>query len=151
MASVNVTLRYSLEQNGEVLLRQPTWTPLKTLAAPAAKYTVAIAAGATAVLWSPTLAGGPALPTSFELLALLSDAAVDIEFTCNEGHANERVFALRLGPDWPLILTEDDGYYNFTAGPAGDAFAGTLDVIDKIRALNLSATDVAQVTVVIGA
>lgn len=129
---------------------QPAVAPTIELDNDPADYVVPVVAGATAILWAPTVSSSAALPADFAFLMLTTDESVMVEFTCNEGNANERVFAVALGPDWPLILTADDAYFNFTAGPAGDAFAGTLATLNKLRAKNLSTTDDAQVSVTIG-
>jgi hypothetical protein len=151
--STILTLRYdfSVTAGGrEVHIASPTPPATVTLDTEPSLVTYAIAADGTVVLWNPTLASTPAEQSDFKILILLTDVDVDIELTCNEGDADERVFAVRLAAGIPLVLGADDAYYNFTAGPAGDAFAGTLDVIDKIRALNTSSSDVAHVTRLIG-
>lgn len=107
-----------------------------------------MAAGATAILWNPTDTSSPALPSTFAFLMLVSDEDVMIEFTCNNGDTNDRVFAVALKANVPLMLGDDASYFNYTA--TGDAFTGTLNVINKIRCKNLSADTDALVTVVIG-
>jgi len=87
-------------------------------------------ASATLVLWDPTNNTGQ-LPTTFALLVLWSDQDVEIELTINEGDANEELNSFRLaGGAPPFMLGADDAFYNHSAS---DAFAGSLDVIDKIR------------------
>lgn len=149
--SSTISLRYRISLtigDKERVWAQPTVAPTITLDNDPADYSVPVVAGATVILWNPTDASGAALPADFKFLMLVTDADVMIEFTCNEGNANDRVFALALKADVPLMLGDDTGYYNFTAN--GDVFAGTLDVIDKIRAKNLSVTDDALVQVIIG-
>lgn len=82
----------------------------------------------TATLWDPTASGNVA---DFELLVLSSDSDVELEFTTNNGDANEELSSLRLAANVPLLLGANDSFYNHSAS---DAFAGTLDVIDLIRA-----------------
>lgn len=125
---------------------QPATPPRIELTADPADYTVPIAAEGTEVLWSPTVAGAAALPDSFTFLMLVSDEDVVVEFTTNEGDANEKIYTMTLAADVPFMLGSDASYYNYTT----DAFAGTLDVIDKIRATNLSEDTAALVQVVLG-
>ena len=54
-----------------------------------------------------------------------------MEFTANEGNANEVLDVKRLVVGVPLMLGADDTY--FGASGATQGFGGTLDVIDKIR------------------
>jgi hypothetical protein len=69
---------------------------------------------------------------SFQLMAVWSDVATELEMTIGEGEGTEELNSVRLGAGAPpLILTADDAYRNHSAS---DAFAGTLDVIDKLRA-----------------
>lgn len=83
---------------------------------------------ATRIVWDA--AGSGEEIGSFQLLALWSDVAVDIELTVGEGEATEELDSFRLGAGVPFVLGADDAYRNHSAS---DAFAGTLDVIDKIR------------------
>ena len=89
---------------------------------------LAIEADATQVVWNPTVTGDSI--SDFKFLALVSDGDLDVEFTANEGDANEEIGTVRLTDGLPYMLGADDSYYNHSAS---DAFAGTLDVIDKIR------------------
>lgn len=88
---------------------------------------------ATATLWSST-GVGEAL-SSFSFLAAWSSAEVELELTCNDGHASEAIFTVKLAPNVPFFLGSDDSRYN-----AGD-FSGTADVIDLIRVKNSNAAD----------
>lgn len=147
--SSTIELRYLVKLlvgGKEKVWSQPATTPTISLNADPADYTVPVAAGDTVVLWSPTVAGSAALPDSFTFLMLVADEDVMVEFTCNEGDANERVFAIQLAANVPFMLGGDDAFYNFTT----DAFAGTLDVIDQIRCKNLSVDTDALVEVVLG-
>ena len=73
---------------------------------------------------------------TFSFLFLISDVEVDLEFTANEGDANEELFTVRLAPNAPLILGDDASYFNHMVN---DAFGGTLDVINKIRVQEINA------------
>ncbi len=149
--SASIELRYIVKLatgSKERVWSQPVSIPTITLTQDPSDYTVPVAAGATAILWNPTDTNSPALPSSFIFLLLVSDEDVMVEFTCNNGDVEDRVFAVALAANVPLMLGDDAGYFNFTA--TGDAFTGTLNVINKIRAKNLSADTDALVTVVIG-
>lgn len=69
-------------------------------------------------------------PADWQLLVIWSDVAVDLELTAGEGEATEELSSVRLAPNVPFVLGADDSYRDHDAS---DAFAGTLDVIDKIR------------------
>lgn len=62
---------------------------------------------------------------------------VDVEFTCNEGNANEALSVVRVVAGVPLVLGADDSIYG-TAANQG-LTGGSADVIDKIRILDVSA------------
>ena len=88
-----------------------------------------LAADATQIVWDPTNWTGMQV-SDFDRLILMSDGTVDVELTINEGDANEELNSLRVIANVPLVIGADDAYYNHSAS---DIFAGTLDVIDKIR------------------
>lgn len=88
---------------------------------------------ATATLWSSS-AVGEAL-SSFSFLAVWSSAEVELELTCNDGHASEAIFTVTLAPNVPFFLGSDDSRYN------GGDFSGTADVVDLIRVKNNNAAD----------
>ena len=124
------------------------------------KYDVVltIPASTTIVLWDPTLTGVPSSVADFDFAYFLAsevDATdiggvdVDIEFTCNEDNADERQFMVVAKVGIPLVLGDDISTFNYAVGAAGDAFAGTLDVIDRIRARNRSATTSAKLRMVL--
>ena len=86
-------------------------------------------------LWDPTVAGvGIA---DFDLLLLFTDVEVEIEFTCKEGDADEELVSLTLAANTCLTLGSDDSRYTYTT----DAFAGTLDVLDKLRVKELNSVN----------
>lgn len=88
-----------------------------------------IVANATTIIWDPTADNADAL-TDFDVLIMLSDKDLDVEFTTNEGDANEELTSFRLKAGWPMVLGADDSFYNHSAS---NIYGGTLDVIDKIR------------------
>ena len=93
----------------------------------------AIGSGVTKTLWDPTTDASEAV-ADFDLMIAISDGALDLEMTCNEGNANEQIGVVRLMDQFPLILGADDSYFGATQG-----VTGTLDVIDKLIVLEPSA------------
>lgn len=86
-------------------------------------------------LWDPTVAGvGIA---DFDLLLLFTDVEVEIEFTCNEADADEELVSLTLAANTCLVLGSDASRYTYST----DAFAGTLDVLDKLRVKELNSVN----------
>ena len=146
MATLTINWDYRVTINGrELALMQPSTAPTITLAT-AYELERTLATATTLVLWDATAAGQP---SSFDFLYVLTSQDCYLEFTCNNADANERVFALPTKAGIPFVLGRDDAYYNFTAGPAGDVYAGSLDVIDYLRIRNVSGTT-ANLSVVIG-
>ena len=80
-----------------------------------------------AVLWDAAASGALA---DFDVAILYSDQPVEIELTCNEGDGDEELSHFTLAKNTPVVLGSNAARYTYTT----DAFAGTLDVIDKIRA-----------------
>lgn len=78
-------------------------------------------------LWNPTVSG-VGIP-NFALCLIYTDVEVEIEFTCNEGDSDEELVSLTIAANTCLVLGADDSRYTYTT----DAFAGTLDVLDKLR------------------
>lgn len=95
-----------------------------------------IADAATLVLWD---ANDFAIPATFAFLALWADGQLEVELTTGEGEVTEELSSFRLAANVPFMLGADDGYRNHSAS---DAYAGTLDVIDKIRIKNISGATV---------
>ena len=89
----------------------------------------AITADQTRIIWDPTV-GATENVADFDRMILIADGILDIELTIFEGDANEELNSFRLTKDIPFMLGADDAWSNHSAS---DAFAGTLDVIDKIR------------------
>lgn len=84
---------------------------------------------------------------TFDFAIFIVNGNVDIEFTANDGDANEELDTKRVIKNVPLILGADDSYYNHSAS---DAFGGTIDIIDKIRANNPSSTETVGLEVFLG-
>ncbi len=106
-----------------------TFTDTATSITAITEMDFAITANQTRIIWDPTQVTTENV-TDFDRLILISDGTLDIEMTVNEGDANEELLSFRLAKDIPFMLGADDAYSNHSAS---DAFAGTLDVIDKIR------------------
>lgn len=91
--------------------------------------TIDVAADGTPTIWDPSNDSGDTTE-DFTYLLMVSNGVLDVEMTINEGDANEELISFRLAADTPFLLGADDAYYNHSAS---NIFAGTLDVIDKIR------------------
>lgn len=147
MATLTLTWDHRITLNGrEYVFQSPTTPPTLSLSE-LHTQTFSLATATTVILWDPTLASVPSEPTSFDFLYALASQACFLELTCNEDDANERVFVVPLKADIPFLLGADDAFYNFTA--TGDAYAGALDVIDRLRLRNQSGST-ATVTVALG-
>lgn len=89
----------------------------------------------TTTLWSSTGVGEPL--GDFDLAVLwVETGSLEVELTCNDGHASEAIFTVTVTADCPLVLGDDASRYNT------GALTGTADVIDLIRVKNGAATDV---------
>ena len=93
--------------------------------------TIDLAASGTVTIWDPTVDAGETVQ-GFEYLFVKSDKDIHVEFTINEGHASETVFTVKVPAGRWVLLPSDVAYYN-------GGFAGTLDVIDKVRLKELNA------------
>ena len=126
-ASLKIETTFTLTDPGG---KTKTWTIQDTassLTEPLEMH-IPIAADETLIVWDPTVAV-TGMPADFDRLVMYSDGILDVELTCNEGDAQEELSSIRLVANIPFMLGADDSFYTYTT----DAFAGTLDVIDKIR------------------
>lgn len=84
--------------------------------------------------------------SDFDVLAVVmedgEDGKVLLELTTDVG-GTERHNSIPLAKNVPLVLGADDSY-NGTAG----SFAGTLDVLQKVQAKNISSTTSARVRLI---
>ena len=81
------------------------------------------------VLWDAAASGSLA---DFDLLVLSSDQPVQVEFLCVDEY-----MSVPLEKNVALVLGSDDAYKTFTT----DVFAGTLDVISKVRVKELNSVN----------
>lgn len=89
-----------------------------------------IGADATKDLWDPTR-DATEVSSDFDFLYALSDGDLDMEAeTDTGGEVGREQGSLRLVKGLPLMLGADDAYANHSVG---DAFGGTLDVVDRLR------------------
>ena len=140
--AVDVTLTVSLkfdDEAGEDLDQRP-YVFTKAFANFAKKFDVEqVLTSETVIVWDPVTWTG-FKPATFGLLFLVATGGeLDLEFTAGEGEATEELFTVRLAEDVPLVLGADDAYRNHSAS---NAYGGTLDVIDKIRAKESNAAAV---------
>lgn len=145
--TIKVVCQVELEGNGQVVRLGTDYVPTELTAAGGEIYDRTFqvsAAGAEIVaLYDPANGVGPA---DFDFLALLSDTddvVVELTTDVNAGVGKE-LATLELRANIPFLLGSDDSYANYTENFAG----GTLDVIDRIRAKSLHATQVATVRIV---
>jgi hypothetical protein len=95
-----------------------------------------VAAAGTQILWDPTTDGSETSGTFTTLIIATSDT-FDLEFVTDVGvDVGDEAGTVRVSPGLPLMLGGDDSYANVTGVDA--LGTGTLDVIDKIRAKNVS-------------
>ncbi len=100
-------------------------------------YTIADAA--VQLCWDPT-AVATENPSSFSFLLIWSDGDVDVEFVTDDGgDVGKIIWSERVVKDVPLILGADDSYA--AAAPGDDIFAGTIDLIERIRIKNGSGAE----------
>lgn len=96
-----------------------------------------IDANQTMTIWDPTLSGAVDSPADFDLLILIADGALDVEFITNEGDSSGAPNSVRLAANIPLILGADDSYDNGERAQGASAAItftpANIDVIDKIR------------------
>lgn len=125
MATVKVTTKIIVtDTQGDTIAREYSATASSLTAI--TQREIAVGASSTVAVWDASAQS----PTDFDALVLASDVALDVEMTINEGNANEELNSFRLAASTPIVLFADDAYFNHSAS---DAFAGTLNVIDKIR------------------
>lgn len=90
-----------------------------------------VGADATKDLWDPTR-DATEVSSDFDFLYALSDGDLDMELETDTGaEVGREQGSVRLVKGLPLMLGADDSYANHSVG---DAFGGTLDVIDRLRA-----------------
>lgn len=102
-----------------------------------------VAASGTEVVWDPLAWSG--FPVSaFKGLVLVSDGQLDIELLTDKGgEVGSEANSFRLEANAPFFLAADDSYANHGAS---DAFGGTLDQTERIRANNPSSTESVKLT-----
>ena len=135
MATFTATWDMRVTLGGEeVALVSPRVPPTISLSV-GGKFTATLASAANLTIYSPGVIG---LSSGFDVFYYIGDQDAYLEFTCNNGDANERVFALPTKANFPFLLFRDDAFYNFTAGPSGNALLGVLDVLDLVRVYQTS-------------
>lgn len=138
--STFVQTRYVLgvSSGGELVeFAQPFVIPVVELDAAPSKFQVPIAASGTATLW----AAASNFPAGFKVLGITADQDVRLTFTVSVGDPQTKTFTEDVRPGGFPILKFSD---------ISKKADGSLGVINKIEALNLSSTDAVMVTVFIG-
>lgn len=134
MATVTVTTRIVVDDpQSDRITREFTKTVASLTTVQEFQRTLVTAT--TISLWDPTVSG-TGVPADFDILVLVSDQTVLIEFTIDEGNANEQLLPITLAAGQPLVLCDDAAIRGTYTG--GDGFTGTTDVIDKLRVKNAS-------------
>ena len=136
MAKILFETKISITDTSNATISIPTMKSLSFTAKEDKEFVVA--ASGTQTLWDTTTDSTEAT-SDFDFLYIIANSTIDLEFTTNEGHASEELCTMRVIKDVPFILGADDSYYDHSAS---DAYAGTLDVIDKIRAKEVDASSV---------
>lgn len=106
---------------------------------------IRVATSTTLTVWNPTVDTSEQVG-DFDFLGMVTDLVLYVEATVNEGHANEELGSFPLAANTFLAFGADDAYYNHSAS---DVYAGTLDVIDKLRVRNPSASTVANLLLIL--
>ena len=142
MSTLRFVYDFEVDLDGDIRHLASDSTPTEMTITNLHDSTVSIAASTTVVLYDPTLSSVPFITTAPLALVLVSDTdSVEIELTTNEDNAAEAIGLVTLKAGVPFALGDLAGRFNYTT----DAFAGTLDTIDKIRAKNLNSDVAARV------
>lgn len=135
MATLTAAWDFRVTLGGEeIVMGTPATAPTLTLTE-INKFTTTLATATNSTIYTPSVSGQP---SAWDLLYYIGDKDAYLEFTCNNGDAQERVFAVPTKANFPFLLFRDDAFYNYTAGPAGNALAGVLDVLDLVRVYQTS-------------
>jgi hypothetical protein len=95
-----------------------------------------VAAAGTQIIWDPTTDGSETASTFTTLIVSCSDT-FDLELVTDVGgDVGDEVGTVRVASNLPFMIGGDDSYALVTGVDA--LGTGTLDVIDKIRAKNVS-------------
>ena len=95
-----------------------------------ADATFAITASATKSLWDP-LTDATEVVADFDVLIAVPDGNLDLELDIDQNASFGRELnSIRIVKDLPFCLGADDAYANHSAG---NAFGGTLDLIERLR------------------
>lgn len=134
MSSIRIETLVKFTDERGVVKKIPIATTLSSLSKPEERdYSIADAG--TQICWDP-LAVATENASTFSFLLVWADGAVDVEFICDDGgEVGKVIWTERVVADVPLMLGADDSYAN---PGADDAFAGTLDKIERIRIKNSS-------------
>lgn len=119
----------TINSNGKTVTY--SWCASQTSLTDVYSWNVEVSADARKFIWHPTQ-WTDYVPSSFAMLALISDADLDVELTTQFGNASVATNSFRLVKDTPFVLGADDSYYA-RASTTDSAFGGALGVIDSLR------------------
>jgi hypothetical protein len=143
MATLSLTVR--LDGTGPDGTERPLWNKNKQITSLTSAPHVMnhyFTGSDVITVYDPTVDGlNPITDFDFLFIVALTGTA-QVEFTCNEGNANEALDVKTLAVGVPLILGADDSVFGTAVnqGLTGNGGgSGTADVIDKIRIMDTSA------------
>ncbi len=139
-ATMQIETQVVLTDTKGVRTKYPISTPSISSQKEVLRMEVDVPVSTTVIVWDPTTWTGFPI-TAFQAILFWSDYALLLEEVCNEGDANVATNLIELMPNTPYILGSNKSTYN---RGSGDAFAGTNDVIDRIRVKNESTTQAAK-------
>lgn len=96
----------------------------------------AFASNDTKTIFNPTNSSSPDYGLTPSMIILVASAPLDVEFTVNEGDAQENVFTLRLAASIPLVLGSLLSYDTGDISGGVTTFSTPTELIEKIRVDN---------------
>jgi len=135
MSSSIIFRTYPTVAGSPVAFSTPFPTPALDLATDPAIYEVPITAAGTVTLWD-----GAPLSTTYDVLMLLCDQTLDVEFSVNSG-ASLFTLVVKAG-GFPTVLWGSDAYVG--------GLSGSLGAVTSIRAKNRNTTTAGTISVLLG-
>lgn len=146
-ATMQIDTQVTITDTKGVATKYPISTPAIASQKEILRMEIDVPAEATVIVWDPNnWTGFPV--TAFQAILFWSDQPLLLEEVCNEGDSNAETNLIELSIDTPYILGSNKSTFN-RDGPSIDAFAGTNDVIDRIRVKNESTTNAAKLFMMI--
>lgn len=144
-ATMQIDTQVTITDTKGVATKYPISTPAIASQKEILRMEIDVPVSSTVIVWDPNnWTGFPV--TAFQAILFWSDQPLLLEEVCNEGDANEDTNLIELSIDTPYILGSNKSTFNRSVG---DAFAGTNDVIDRIRVKNESTDNTAKLFMMI--